>query len=406
MTIDGSEMKAAKVDTLQRVKPGCEDFLESWVELTRGRRVGLIANHTSVFPDGRHDVDVLRGEHNVTITVLFSPEHGIRGTAPAGEHVDSLLDPLTGLQVFSLYGEHTKPDKSMLEDVDFLVYDIQDAATRFYTYISTMTLCMESAAENNIPFVVFDRPTIISGNKTDGPFLHEDCRSYIGMLPVPILYGMTPGELAGLIQKEYLKPKGLKAELKVIRLRNYNRTMWYDETGLPWVIPSPNVRTIEAATIYPGTALVEGTNVSEGRGTGFPFQTIGAPFIDGKKLADSLTGLDMPGVRFEPADFTPHQSNTVSHPRFKDQLCHGVFIRVTDRTAIRPVEVGLATVCAIRNLYPEDTKFRSDGAFDRLTGDRQIKTMIEEGAGFREIASTWKDALDRFTEVRKEYFLY
>lgn len=269
-----------------------------------------------------------------------------------------------------------------------------------------MTLCMESAAENNIPFVVFDRPTIISGNKTDGPFLHEDCRSYIGMLPVPILYGMTPGELAGLIQKEYLKPKGLKAELKVIRLRNYNRTMWYDETGLPWVIPSPNVRTIEAATIYPGTALVEGTNVSEGRGTGFPFQTIGAPFIDGKKLADSLTGLDMPGVRFEPADFTPHQSNTVSHPRFKDQLCHGVFIRVTDRTAIRPVEVGLATVCAIRNLYPEDTKFRSDGAFDRLTGDRQIKTMIEEGAGFREIASTWKDALDRFTEVRKEYFLY
>lgn len=389
-----------------KVKLGCERFLESETELIKGKRVGIVTNHTGVLPDGKHIVDALRAEPGVTISALFSPEHGIRGDAPAGAHVGHEIDQKTGLQIYSLYGEHTKPEKQMLENIDVLIYDIQDAGTRFYTYISTMALAMEAAVENKIPFIILDRPMIASGDLIDGPMLHDDVRSYIGMLPIPVLYSLTPGELAELVKQEYLLPKGLEIDLRIIKLENYSRSMWYDETGLPWLIPSPNVQTIEAATLYPGTALIEGTNVSEGRGTQFPFQYIGAPFIDKTNLTDTLNKLNLPGVKFDPIDFTPKQLSFVSHPRFKDQLCHGIHVHLTDRNIIKPVEVGIAIACAIKKLHPEHLTFRADGAFDRLTGDKNIKHLIEKGCGHYEIASSWKADLKSFSESRKKYFLY
>ncbi|HEY9166558.1 MAG TPA: DUF1343 domain-containing protein [Candidatus Kryptonia bacterium] len=406
MTLDQAKATRKQGGESRQVKFGSEHFFESGLELIKGKRIGFVTNHSAVLSDGRHEVDVLREEDEVVVAALFSPEHGIRGSAPAGAHVESELDPATGLQIYSLYGDHTKPEEWMLKNVDILIYDVQDAGTRFYTYISTMALAMEAAAEKGIPFVILDRPTIVTGNLIDGPFLHDDARSFIGMLPVPILYSMTPGELAGLIQQEYLKPKGLELDLTVSTLLNYKRSMWYDETGLPWVIPSPNVKTIEAATLYPGTALVEGTNLSEGRGTPYPFQYIGAPFIDGVKLAASLTELGLPGVEFDPVTFVPRFSSVVSHPRFSGELCHGIYLRVTDRTMVKPVEAGVALVCAMRKLNPAQLKFRSDGAFDRLSGDKNIKSMIEKGAGYLEIAATWKSRLGTFDEERKKYFLY
>ena len=392
--------------TTRNVKIGCEIFFESRLELIRGKRIGIVTNHSAVLPGGRHMVDLLREERDITIATLFSPEHGFRGKAPAKANVGDELDPATGLHIYSLFGEYTKPEEWMLDQIDTLIYDIQDAGTRFYTYISTLTLSMEAAAENKIPFIILDRPMLISGNLIDGPILEDEMRSYIGMLPIPVLYSMTPGELAGLIQQEYLNPKGLKVELNIIALQNYSRAMWFDETTLPWISPSPNIPTIETATLYPGLALIEGTNMSEGRGTSSPFQYIGTPFVDKDRITSLLNDLEIPGVRFDPADFIPRKVSIVSHPRFQDQLCHGIYIHVTDRSMIRPVEIGVAIVCAFKKLYPEFSIFRANGSFDKLTGSKNVREMIERGADYLEIASTWKSDLKSFDVAREKYFLY
>ncbi len=392
--------------TRGRVKLGSERVLEAEIGILKSKTIGMITNHSGFLPTGKHIVDALRANSDVEIGALFSPEHGIRGDAPAGKHVEHEVDPSTGIQIYSLYGEHTKPEKWMLEKLDLLAYDIQDVGTRFYTYISTMTLAMEAAAENNLPFIIFDRPLVTCGNMIDGPVLKNDLHSFIGMLPIPVLYNLTPGELAGLVREVYLRRKNLEIDLHVVKLENYSRSMWHDETGLDWIIPSPNIPTIATATIYPGTALVEGTNVSEGRGTPFPFQYIGAPFIREMELADYLNAHEMPGVRFSSIGFTPKEVSAVSNPRFKGLLCHGVDIQITDRKVIKPVEVGIATVCAIRKLYPEDLTFRRDGAFDRLVGDKMIRPLIEKGASYREIAETWATGLRDFDESRSKYFLY
>lgn len=397
----GSAFRSAK-----RVKLGCEVLLESEADLLKGKRIGIITNHTGVLPSGQHIVDAIRSDTNVTISALFSPEHGIRGDAPAGKHVGHETDPKSGLPVYSLYGDQTKPERSMLENIDALIYDIQDIGARFYTYISTMTLAMEAAAESHIQFLVLDRPMMLSGDLVDGPVLKDDLQSFIGMLPIPVTYGLTAGELATLIKHEYLAPKGLAIDLEVVRLQGYSRSMWYDQTGLPWTVPSPNIPALDTATIYPGTALIEGTNLSEGRGTLFPFQHIGAPFIDKNEITDFLAPLELPGVKFEPLDFTPREASTVSNPKFKGQLCHGVNIQITDRAKIKPVEVGMALVCAVRKLYPFYLMFRADGAFDRLIGDRKIARLITDEVDYKEIVSYWQPELKKFEESRKEFFLY
>lgn len=375
-------------------------------ELITGKRAGIVTNHSAVLPGGEHLVDALMADHGTTVCALFSPEHGIRGDAPAGRHLANQVDPKTGIQIYSLYGDHNKPDKSMLNGIQVLVYDIQDVGVRFYTYISTLALVMEAAAENHIPLILLDRPMVLPGHLIGGPVLAEEARSFIGMLPIPLLYSLTPGELAGLIRKEYLRDKGADLEMSILKLENYSRSMWYDETGLSWLAPSPNIPTIDTAVVYPGTALIEGTNISEGRGTDSPFRLIGAPFIDKMKLADFLNSLELPGFSFAPVDFVPREKSIVNHPRFKDTTCHGIEVVVTERNIVKPVESGLAILCALKKFYPTELTFRADGAFDRLAGNKKVGKMIEGGADYREIASTWELELQAFGESRKEYFLY
>ncbi len=389
-----------------RVKLGCERLLESEMKLIRGKRVGIVTNHSGVLPSGIHIVDALRADSDTTVVALFSPEHGIRGDVPAGKHVGHGIDKASGLPIYSLYGEHKKPEKWMLENVDLLVYDIQDLATRFYTYVSTLNLAMEAAAENDIPFIVLDRPCLISGNLIDGPLLKDGFKSFIGMQRVPILYSMTPGEMAFMLNEENMLSHGIKAELHVVKLENYFRSMWYDETGLDWVNPSPNITSIETAVMYPGTALFEGTNVTEGRGTKQPFRYVGAPFIKNTQLTDYLNSLELKGVEFVPVNFVPRSGKGGSNPKYKNQKCGGVEVRVVYRDNVKPVEVGIAMICAARELYPDLVKFREDGAFDRLTGDDNIREMIEQGKDHKEISSYWKHELREFSKVRKKYFLY
>ncbi len=389
-----------------RVKLGCERLIESQMNLIEGRQIGIVTNHSGVLPGGRHVVDALRAVPDVRIKALFSPEHGIRGNAPAGKHVENEVDPQTGIQVYSLYGSHNKPEGSMLSGIDTLVYDIQDVGVRFYTYISTLALAMEAAAEKGIRFILLDRPLVNSGLIIDGPMLDDEVKSFVGMLRLPVLYGLTAGELAGLIRKEHLGKSGLAIDLKIVKLENYSRSMWYDETGLAWLPPSPNIPTPETAAIYPGTALIEGTNLSEGRGSRSPFRFIGAPFVDKRKLADALNSNELPGVEFNPVDFTPRELTIVSHPRFKDILCHGVEVAVKDRNVLKPVEVGLSIICEIRKLHSVELMFRADGAFNRLVGNKKVRDMIEAGAGYAEVASGWREELAKFANSRKEYFLY
>ncbi len=390
----------------RRVKLGCERLMGSERELIAGKQVGIITNHSGVLPEGEHIVDVLRTGNDVSIKALFSPEHGIRGDAPAGKHLENEVDPKTGVQVYSLYGDHNKPDVTMLSGIDVLIYDIQDVGVRFYTYISTLALVMEAAAENDIPLVLLDRPLVLPGHMIDGPVLNNEVRSFVGMLPIPVLYSLTPGELAGLIRREYLAKKHLDLDLTVMKLENYSRSMWYDETGLNWLPPSPNIPAIDTAAVYPGTALIEGTNVSEGRGTESPFRLIGAPFVDKMKLADSLNSLELPGLKFNPVDFTPRGKSIVSHTRFKDELCHGIELVVTRRDDLKPFEAGVAIVCALRKLNPSELVFRDDCAFDRLAGNKEVRELIERGADYLEIASTWEHELEMFRSSMRRYFLY
>lgn len=387
-----------------RVKLGCERLLGSDKDLVSGKRIGIVTNHSGTLPGGEHIVDALRTGSDVR--ALFSPEHGIRGDAPAGSHVANEIDRKTGIQVYSLYGDHNKPDGAMLKGIDVLVYDIQDVGVRFYTYISTLALVMEAAAENNIPLVLLDRPLVLPGEMIDGPVLRDEARSFIGMLPVSLLYSLTPGELAGLIRKEYLAPKRLDPEMTVLKLVNYSRSMWYDETGLDWVPPSPNIPTLDTAVIYPGAALVEGTNLSEGRGTDSPFKLLGAPFVDKMKLADSLNSLELPGLTFDPVDFVPGEKSIVSHTRFKNEVCHGIEVNVTDRKIVRPVEAGVAILCMLEKRYPTELVFREDGAFDRLAGNKKMKEMIVRGADHVEISESWREELAAFDKSRSEYYLY
>ena len=267
-----------------RVKIGAEVFLEKYLDIIKGKKIGIVTNHTGVLPDGRHIVDVLNSIPDVKIVALFGPEHGIRGEVPDGKSISHGVDTKTGIKVYSLYGEVKKPTPEMLKDIDVLIFDIQDVGARFYTYISTMSYCMEACAELGKKFIVLDRPNPIRGLYVDGPVLAPKFKSFVGPHPIPVAHGMTVGELAKLFNEEGWLENGVKADLTVIKMENYLRKMWFDQTGLPWVKPSPNMMTLNTAIVYTATCFIEGTNVSEGRGTAHPFEWIGAPWIDAQKL--------------------------------------------------------------------------------------------------------------------------
>ncbi|MCL5268016.1 MAG: DUF1343 domain-containing protein [Bacteroidetes bacterium] len=389
----------------ERVKTGDEIFVEKYLELIKGKSIGIVTNHSGLLPNGRHIADVLAKVPGVKLVALFGPEHGIRGNVPDAEIIPNSVDEKTGVPVYSLYGDVKQPTAEMLRDIDVLIYDIQDVGVRFYTFISTMQLTMEAAAVNHIKFIVLDRPDMLRPDMVEGPVLVDSLRSFVGMQPIPSVYGMTPGEYATMINEEHMLDAGLKVDLVVIKMGNYRRDMWYDQTGLKWINPSPNLPNMNTVEVYPGTVLIEGTNVSEGRGTDHPFETIGAPYINGDSLARLMNEQHLAGVTFEPVDFTPRALPWVADPKYNGKLCHGVKITVTDRNNFRPVEMGIYLISVIKSLSPANFEIRADD-FDILSGVADMRILLESNVSPQEIVSTWNKRINKFRETRDKYLLY
>jgi len=358
----------------------------------RGKRIALLTNHTGIARDGTSTIDVLFAAKDVKLVALFSPEHGIRGTVD--DKVASSRDDKTGLPIYSLYGETRRPTAAMLEGIDALVIDLQDIGARFYTYVTSMAYVLEEAASRKLPVVVLDRPNPINGVQIEGPALDKPQIGFTGYFaPMPIRHGMTIGELARLFNGE----NKIGADLTVVAAKNWQRDAWFDETSLPWINPSPNMRNLIQATVYPGIGAIEATNVSVGRGTDTPFEQLGAPWIDGTVLAEALNGRRIPGVRFYAVRFTPASS------KYAGQQCQGVFIVVTDRAALRPVRLGVEIAAMLHKLYA--STFELDAA-ERLFGSRENLARIRAGEDPAAIAASWAAVEARWRLMRAPYLLY
>jgi uncharacterized protein YbbC (DUF1343 family) len=383
------------------IQTGLEILLAEQLHLLRGKRVGLISNPTGVTRDLRSNVDALRAAR-VNLVALFGPEHGFSAAAADGAAVDSGRDARTGLPVYSLYGNIRQPTREMLADVDVLLFDLQDVGVRFYTYTATLGLALEACAENRVPLIVLDRPNPITGEIVEGAVLDHALQSFIGHGALPIRYAMTLGELAQFYNREH----NISAELEVIALRDWRREMWYDETGLHWATPSPGIPNFATTIPYPGMCFIEGTNLSEGRGTGLPFEIVGAPFLDGYALAEELNARKIDGARFRPVAFTPSAS------KHAGVECYGVQVHVIDRDAFRPVTAGLHVIAACRALAPERFEFLPTSweghppHFDLLTGDARAREGLLANRSIETITRAWADDRARFEETRKKYLLY
>jgi len=378
------------------VRPGIEVLLEDSLHLVAGRRVGLITNQTGVDASGRSSIDRLFEHPEVELVALFTPEHGIRGDADPGEVVDDEVDSGTGLPIYSLYGTVRKPTPGMLDGIEVLLADYQDIGARYWTYVSTMTLAMEAAAEQGIPFVVLDRPNPIGG-ATQGNVLDPPFATFVGRYPVPMRHGMTPAELARYARGEH----DIDVDLHVVPADGWQRSMSFEETGLPWIQPSPNMPNVESATHYPGICLFEGTNLSVGRGTDIAFQHVGAPWLNGEVLATTMNAYGLRGVRFEATRFTPRSPGD---GKFDGVEVSGV--RLIETSAdYDPTEAAVALLVETRRMSGNEWGWLVSH-FDRLAGTDQIRKAIEAGAGAAEIREGWDEELAEFIRVREPYLIY
>lgn len=363
---------------------------DKFAALGRGT-VGLITNHTGLTLDGAATADVLAESSRVALKAFFGPEHGIRGAVD--EKVPDSKDPKTGLPVFSLYGERYEPTAEQLAGIDTLVYDIQDIGCRFYTFLSTLGHCLTAAAKHGKRFIVLDRPNPIGGAVVEGPLADKDRLAFVAYHPIPVRHGMTMGELARLIVVE----KNLKLELSVVACEGWKRRDWWDTTGLTWVNPSPNMRSLTQATLYPGIGLVEFTNLSVGRGTDTPFEWIGAPYLEPRRLAAALNEKNLPGIRFIPVHFTPRAS------KFVGELCGGVSFLVTDRQKLAPVRVGIELALTLRKLYPKEWQAEK---LLTLLCNRQAMDGVLAGDDYAALARRWAPGLREFSRRREPHLLY
>jgi len=357
-----------------------------------GRRIGLITNQTGINVDGISTIQLLHDASNIQLRAIFSPEHGLLGKLDI-PLIENSVDSKTGIKVFSLYGSTRKPEADMLDGLDTLVFDIQDIGTRFYTYISTMGLAMQAAAENNKRFVVLDRPNPINGLTVSGPVLDEGRQSFTGFHRLPIRHGMTIGELARMIKADL----ALELELEIVQLEGWNRAGYFDTTGLPWINPSPNMRSLTEAILYPGIGLLETTNLSVGRGTDTPFELFGAPWLDGNQLARELKQLKLPGISFNAIRFTPDAS------KFEGELCEGVSFRITDRKQFEPVRSGLEIAVQLRRLYPQQWEVES---YDRLLVNAAVLDAVRQARPYADIHEAFVDDLQTFIGHRAGFLIY
>ncbi|WP_245771895.1 exo-beta-N-acetylmuramidase NamZ family protein [Rhodothermus profundi] len=390
------------------MRTGAEVLAARHFDLLRGKRVGLITNHTARI-DTMHLIDRLMAEPEVHLVALFAPEHGLRGTAAAGEEIRDGRDVRTGLPVYSLYGATRKPTPEMLADLDVLVFDIQDVGARCYTYISTMGLAMQAAAEAGIPFVVLDRPNPLGGELISGFVLEPAQTSFVGLYPIPLVYGLTIGELAQLIRGEQLLPGLEHLELIVVPMEGWQRAMQWPDTQLPWRSPSPNLPSFEAALAYPGTVFFEAVDGSEGRGTDAPFLQVGTRWANARALADTLNAHQLPGVRFEPVSFVPQPRPGAPHPRYEGERLQGVRLRITDRRQFRPVVTGIYLLHAFYHQAPpayRETFIQRPAWLARLAGTERLYALLKAGASPEAIVAAWEADLRAFQQQRQPYLLY
>ncbi len=392
---DGARMEGNTPSA--RVQPGIEVLLTDSIHLVEGRRVGLITNHTGIDASGVASIDRLMAAPEVHLVALFSPEHGIRGTVRGGDVIDSSRDAETGLPIHSLYGETRKPTPEMLTGIDVLLFDIQDVGARFYTYVSTMARAMEAAGEEGIPFVVLDRPNPIGGNAVQGTVLDPAFSTFVGLYPVPMRHGMSPGELAKMMVGEF----GVVASLTVVPASGWKRGMTFEETGLPWVPPSPNMPSVESAIHYAGTCLFEGTNVSVGRGTDEAFRILGAPWLDAGALLAALEAYEIDGVTFEPVRFTPQNPGD---GKYGGEEIPGLRLTAVDPD-YDPTLATLALLIETRRQAGDRWEWR-EAHFDRLAGTDKLRFDLEAGATIGELRAGWDEALEAFRERRSPYLIY
>lgn len=389
------------------VRIGAQVLVDSQFAAVANLRLGLIVNQTSMVA-GEHLIDHVADHPDVELAAIFAPEHGVRGSADAGELVGDTVDVETGVPIFSLYSSARRPTTEMLADVDVLVYDLQDVGTRFYTYISTMGLAMEAANEAGIPFVVLDRPNPLGGEAVTGFSRTSSQSSFVGLYPIPAVYGLTSGELALAIVGEGWLDGTDGLDLQVVEMEGWTRSQRWHDTGIDWIAPSPGLPTADAALVYPGTVLFETTILSYGKGTTEPFTTIGAPWVDGPEVAASLNALDLPGVRFESIVFTPDPA-IVPNPRFPDEELGGVRYLVTDRDAFDSMVVG-AHVLVTFQRHAEQQGIGSiidrSEMFDLLAGTTELRRMLDAGASAGELIAAWQLDAEAFESLRVPYLLY
>ncbi len=374
-----------------RVQTGLDTLEAEKYAALRGKRVGLISNHTGQDFQGRSTVELLAHAPGVQLVALFSPEHGIAGHAD--EKISSSKDASTGLPIYSLYGEHLRPTDEMLAGIDALVFDVQDAGVRFYTYTTTMGYCMEEAAKRGIKFYVLDRPNPLNGEIVEGPMLDTEKTSFVAYFPVPVRYGLTIGELAQLYNTE----NHINVDLHVIKMKNWHRNYFFESTGIRWLPPSPNLRTLKGSILYPGLEVLQNAGVSVGRGTQAPFEEFGAPWINGEEVAEELNAKNLPGLRFANQPFIPVSG------LYAGQRCGGVGIKVTDRGAVRSMRMGLEIAELLEKKYP--THFDVAKMVDLLGNDETVR-QLQAGTAPDEIVASWTKDLAAFDVVRRKYYMY
>jgi uncharacterized protein YbbC (DUF1343 family) len=381
------------------VEPGIEVLFKQHIDELRGETIGLVINHSAVDKKGVSIVDKFMAYDDITIQAIFAPEHGYRGDQMG--RIENEVDPVSGARIYSLHGEIRKPTPAMLAGIDVLIFDMQSLGVKFYTYISTMGLAMQAAAENGVEYWVLDRPNPITGTRVDGSVQAANTGRYI----IPVQYGLTMGELANMVVGEgWMEfPEGFKP--RVIAMSGWERDRWYDETDIPWVPTSPNIPTLETAIVYPGMCFFEGVNVSEGRGTPHPFMWIGAPWVEGEELARTLNEMKVPGADFTPIEFvTKAIPGKSTRPRYEGEKSEGIQVNIVNRNELEPVKLGVYVMYALHELYPDT--YEMTRGIDGLSGNTHLRAAIDEGQTPEEIFEHWQKPLEEFKEKRIEYLLY
>ena len=395
-------------DTGTTVISGAERLFSDHYHLVVSRRVGLVTNHSAIV-GMQHLADRLHADPSIELVALFGPEHGIRGTADAGEPVDHGVDERTGVPVYSLYGDIDRPAAEMLERVDVLIFDIQDVGARFYTYPATMGRAMQSAAEAGIQYLVLDRPNPIAGLPVEGHIREDRFRSGIGLYPTPITHGMTIGELALMIKGERWHEGVEDLDLRVVEMEGWTRGMLWPDTGMEWMAPSPNIPDVETAIVYPGTCFFEGTTASEGRGTFRPFLQVGSPCVDSNAVVDELNRRNLPGLAFRPVIFVPESIEEMSkQPKLLGEEVHGIHIEVTAPAKVRPVEAGIHILQAVYESLPAEARkmFFIERALNIRAGNEKVLDKLRQGDRVDRIVADWERDVERFKLEREPYLIY